>query len=549
MPDSHEPDPSHELQRGRELCERGAWGDAFESLSRADRTTPLGPEDLERLATAAYLIGRDDDFTATLDRAYQGYLEAGEVEAAARCGFWSGFDLQARGETARATGWLGRSRRLVEDRDCVERGYLLLPVVEERLETGDPEAAREVVDRIVTIADRFEDPDLVACARHLEGRVLMDLGRVPDGLALLDEAMVAVASGELSPIMTGLIYCSVIATCQRFYELDRAREWTAALARWCERQPQMVAFSATCLVHRAEVLCLQGAWPDAIEEAHRARERHAHGGGDRPLGAALYQQAEVHRLRGEFREAEEAFRGASRGGRDPQPGLALLRLAQGRVDAADAAIRSALGATRDPLRRAELLSAGIEIDLAADDVADARTALDELEEIADRYESRVLDAMAAQGRGAIDLAEGEAETALAALRHAWRVWRGVEAPHLAARVRVLTGLACRALGDEEGCALEFDAARAAFERLGAAPDLERVEALAGARTERRADPLTPRQTEVLRLVATGKTNRAIAEELFLSQRTVERHVSDILSRLNVSSRAAATAWAYEHDLI
>lgn len=540
---------SDALRRGRVFFEREAWADAFEALSTADHERPLGAADLERLATSAYLIGRDDDFTDALDRAQGAHRDAGEVGPAARCGFWAGFDLMLRGETARATGRLARARRLVQDFDCVERGYLSLPEVEERLGAGDVEAALEVAARIGEIADRFDDPDLVACARHVEGRAALEDGRVREGLALLDEAMVAVASGELSPVMTGLIYCSVISACRRFYELDRAREWTDALAEWCERQPQMIAFSATCLVHRAEVLCLRGAWPDAVEEARRADERHARRAGESPLGAAHYQRGEVLRLRGEFDVAEAAYREASRGGRDPQPGLALLRLAQGKTGAASAAIRRALGAAEDPLRRAELLAARVEIDLAAGDPDGARAARDELAEIAGRYGSEVLGAMADEARGAVDLEDGDVESALAALRRALRVWRRVEAPHPAARVRVLTARACRALGDEDGCALELDAARAEFERLGAAPDLERVESLAGSAGRPETGPLTPRQMEVLRLVTEGKTNQAIAEELFLSRRTVERHVSDILTRLDVSSRAAATAWAYEHNLI
>lgn len=549
MGEDRTPGGSGALREGRALFERELWADAFGAFSEADRKGRLRPEDLEKLATAAYLVGRDDDFTDAMDRALRAYLEVGETAAAARCGFWAGFDLLLRGETAGATGRLSRARRQVEDVDSVERGYLLLPEFEARLAEGDAGAAHEVAARVGEIAERFGDPDLLACARHVEGRAVLDLGRVREGLALLDEAMVAVVSGDLSPIMTGLIYCSVISTCRRFWELDRAREWTAALAEWCARQPQMIAFSATCLVHRAEVLCLQGAWPDAVAEADRARDRHARRAGEEPLGAALYQQAEVHRLRGEFAAAEAAYREASRGGRDPQPGLGLLRLAQGARAAAAASIGRALEAERDPLRRAELLAARVEIDLAADDLDGARAARDELAGIAERYESDALVAMADQARGAVDLADGEPATALSAARRASSVWRRVEAPYLAARARVLAGLACRALGDEEGCGLELDAARAGFQRLGAAPDLERVAALAGAIGSRGAGPLTSRQAEVLRLVAAGKTNRAIADELSISRRTVERHVSDIFTRLHVSSRTAATAWAYEHGLV
>jgi DNA-binding CsgD family transcriptional regulator len=310
-----------------------------------------------------------------------------------------------------------------------------------------------------------------------------------------------------------------------------------------------VAFTAACLVRRAEIMQLHGEWPGAIAEARRACERVTHVPGRTPPAAAFYQQAEVHRLRGEFGRAEASYREASRGGWDPQPGLSLLRLAQGHVETAAAAMRRALGASTEPLARARLLPAHVEIMLAADDVESARSAVAELEEIATKFEASALAAMARQGRGAVHLAEGDAEAALVSLRRAARIWHDLKAPYHAARTRVLVGLACRVLGDDDGCALELEAARAAFAELGAAPDVQRIDRLTRRASSGGAHGLSPRELEVIRLVAAGKTNRAIATDLAISEKTVARHVGNIFTKLGLSTRAAATAYAYEHDLV
>lgn len=537
------------LKRGREAYRRQAWRDAYQALSLADQATPLGIEDLERLATAAYLIGREADFHSHLERAYHAHLEAGHRVRAARCAFWLGLTQLLRGAAGQAGGWLARARRLVGDHDCVERAYLLIPLSEQHLAEGDAHAAQARAAEAVEIGERFADADVVACARHVQGRALIRRGSTRAGLALLDEAMLAVVAGELSPIMTGLIYCSVIAACQQVYALSRAREWTGALARWCERQPEMVAFTGTCLVHRAEIMQFHGAWPDAIVEAGRAFERSSRGAQEKPPAAAFYRQAEIHRLRGEFAAAEEAYRNASRLGCEPQPGLALLRMAQGRSDAALAALRRMLGAAAAPLERAKLLPAHIEIMLAAGEIREARGACGELQQIAKSFESQALGAMAAHAQGAMELADGNAQAAVEPLRRAFEAWQQLEAPYEAARARVLIGLACRSLGDEEAGGLELAAARAAFERLGATPDLARLDSLYEAAVPRRRHGLTPRELQVLRLIAAGKTNKAIAARLSLSERTVDRHVSKILVKLNVPSRAAATAYAYDHKLL
>ena len=541
-----------ELDRGRESYARRAWGEAYESLTRAHRSSPLEADDLELLATAAYMLGRDDDYLGAMERAHHAHLEVREVLPAVRCAFWIGVNRMVRGEMSRATGWFARARRLVdrEERDCVERGYLLIPVMLGAVGAGDWAAASAAAAEATEIAERFGDPDLLALAGHELGHALIRQGRVEEGLRLVDEAMVAATAGELSPIATGLVYCSVIAYCQDLYELRRAREWTEALTQWCEQQPDMVAHTGVCLVHRAEILGLQGAWGDALEEARRARERCAQGMvNQRAVGEAIYLEGEVRRLQGEFGAAEDAYREASRYGREPQPGLALLRLAQGREDAAAAAIRRVTGETSDRLQRVRLLPGYVEVMLAAGATEEAQSGCAELEEISSDLGSAVLGAMSAGARGTVALARGDAGEALVMLRRARQVWQELAVPYEEARVRVLVGLACRELGDEDTAALELEAARGVFARLGAAPDVARVESLSRGRASAEAHGLTPRELEVLRFVAAGETNRAIAAELVLSERTVDRHVSNILTKLGVSSRAGATAYAYEHELV
>jgi DNA-binding CsgD family transcriptional regulator len=541
-----------ELDRGRESYARRAWGEAYESLTRAHRSSPLEAGDLELLATAAYMLGRDDDYLGAMERAHHAHLEVREALPAVRCAFWIGVNRMLRGEMSRATGWFARAQRLVdrEERHCVERGYLLIPVMLGAVGAGDWAAASTAAAEATEIAERFGDPDLLALAGHELGHALIRQGRVEEGLRLVDEAMVAATAGELSPIATGLVYCSVIAYCQDLYELRRAREWTEALTQWCEQQPDMVAHTGVCLVHRAEILGLQGAWGDALEEARRARERCAQGMvNQRAVGEAIYLEGEVRRLQGEFSAAEDAYREASRYGREPQPGLALLRLAQGRDDAAAAAIRRVTGETSDRLQRVRLLPGYVEVMLAAGATEEAQSGCAELEEISSDLGSAVLGAMSAGARGTVAPARGDAGEALVMLRRARQVWQELAVPYEEARVRVLVGLACRELGDEDTAALELDAARGVFARLGAAPDVARVESLSRGRASAEAHGLTPRELEVLRFVAAGETNRAIAAELVLSERTVDRHVSNILTKLGVSSRAGATAYAYEHELV
>ena len=539
-----------ELARGREAAGRLAWADAYTALSLADRSSPLAGEDLELLATAAYLLGRVEENLQALQRAQQIHAEGGDLRRAARCAFWLWFHLINQEELAQASGWLARANRLLEheQQECAERGYMLIPVAFQHVVAGDYTGARRAAARAAAIGRRIGDADLVAFALVLHGRAMVREGRVGEGLALLDEAMVAVVAGELSPPVAGTVYCSMIDACQEISEWRRAHEWTAALTAWCEKQPDMITFTGQCLVHRAEILQLHGAWPQAVEEAKRAGERLVQGADRRVSGAAFYQQAEAYRVLGDFAAADDAYRQASHWGLEPQPGLALLRLAQGRSDAAAAAIRRVLAETSERFRRGKLLPAQVEIMLAVGDRPAAREAADELTGISESYDTPTLRAAAGAAHGAVLLAEGDARAAVVALRGAWQMWRELDAPYEAARVRVLVGLGCRALGDEEAAALDLDAARSVFAQLGAAPDLARLERLDGRRAASRHG-LTMRELQVLGLLAAGKTNHAIASDLVLAEKTVDRHVSNIYTKLGVSSRAAATAYAYRQGLL
>jgi DNA-binding NarL/FixJ family response regulator len=540
-----------ELERGRNSYAGQLWTDAYESLSAADRSHPLGGEDLELLATSAYMIGREVEYLRLLERAHRAHLDSDRALAALRCAFWIGVTLAQKGEIGQASGWLGRAQRLLEreEGERVERGYLLLPIIFEREAGGDLEAAAATAAEAAAIGERFGDADLFALAAHEQGHVLIRNGHPSDGLRLLDEVMVAVTAGELSPIVSGIVYCGVILACQDAHEVRRAGEWTAALSNWCERQPDLVAFTGRCLVHRAEIMQLHGSWLEALEEARRAAERCLEGENPAAAGEACYRQGEIRRLIGDSSAAEEAYREASRLGREPQPGLALLRLAQGKVDAAAAAIRRVAAETAEPGNRVGLLPACVEIMLATGDLKAARGACRELESIADGHESDAVGAMAAQARGTVALAEDDVQSALASLRRAERAWQDVKAPYETARVRELLALACRQQGDDDTATLELEAARDAFAELGAAADLARTNSLVGDTATADSHGLTQRELEVLRHLAAGESNKAIAAELVVSVRTVDRHVSNIFAKLGVSSRAAATAYAHEHRLI
>jgi DNA-binding CsgD family transcriptional regulator/tetratricopeptide (TPR) repeat protein len=536
------------VRHGRQAFEQRRWGEAHRLLQAADRDAPLGADDLERLAIAACLMGRDDDSEAFGARAHQAFLDREEWEAAARTAFWLGFALSGRGAAAPASGWFARAGRLLDEHqlDSVVRGYLLIPVAIRRIVQGDPSAGHATFTEAAEIARRFADRDLASVACHGRGRALIRLGRVADGVALLDEAMASVIAGEVTPLVAGDVYCSVLEGCQETFDVQRASEWTASLARWCASQSDLVRYRGECLHYRAEVLQLRGQWNDAGRDAEGACALLL----SRPAaGAAFYRRGEIHRLRGEFAKAEDAYARAHERGRKPQPGLSLLRLAQGRIDAAAASIRSALLDTDARISRARLLPAAVDILLAAGDVAAARAASEELSGIAATVPAPLLAAASAHAAGAVLLAEGDIEGASASLRHARDTWRELAMPYEEAHTCLLLATVCERRADHDGRRLEIETARRIFMRLGAAACLGSLVAASERPTQRRIGSLSDREAQVLRLLAAGKTNRAIADELFISDKTVARHVSNIFDKLGVSSRTGATAWAFQHNLL
>jgi DNA-binding NarL/FixJ family response regulator len=470
---------------------------------------------------------------------------------AAKSAFWITFHLGNRGEMAQAGGWVARLSRALQDEpaDSAAYAYLLAPTAFHEVTSGQYDKGRSTSEQAIQIARRHKDPDVLALALTLQGRALLRQGHVPEGLASLDEAMVGVLADSVSPVVAGTVYCTVIDGCQEIAELRRMSEWTTALTSWCDKQSEMVTFTGQCLVHRAEVLRLHGFWGEAVEQAERACERFALAAEPYAVGAAHYQQGEVRRLRGNFKAAEEAYRRAAEAGHDPQPGLALLRLAQGRTDAAVAAIGRVLAQTTEDMLRPRLLEAQVEILLAAGDLMGASNAATELTSLAAAIATPALRAAAEQANGSVLLAEGDGQAALTALQSAYQLWRDLEATYQTARIRVIMGRACGLLCDDEGAQMEWKAARTMFTQLGAAPDLATLETVSGSERVERRHGLTNRELEVLRLLATGITNAAIARRLFLAEKTVDRHVSNIFLKLGVSSRAAATAYAYQHELV
>ena len=536
------------VARGRTAAQRRAWGDAFAAFAAADGTAALQAGDLQLWAIAAYLVGQVDTAVEALARAFHAHRDDGDPAAAVRCGFWIFFILTARGDVALAGGWQTRCERLLASlpADAAEHGYLLCSAAF-RLATvareyGDAQAA---ADQAAEIGRRARDDDLVALGLNVAGRAAIWDGRVAEGFVRLDEAMVAVVSGELSPPTAGAVYCSLIEACEEVADVRRAGEWTGALTRWCERQEGMVTFTGQCLTHRATILRRSGDWRAAAEHAAHACERFAGAADEAATGMALYELAEVHRVRGDLAAAEDAYRRAGAWGHDPQPGLALVRLAQGRAGTAAATMRRLLTERTDAIERVKLLPAQVEAMLAVGDRPAATAAAAELADHAATYGTDALHAEADRAQGAVLLAEGDAAAAAVLLRKACGTWRALAAPYETARTRMLISLACSQLGDHDTAALERDAAGRAFTDLGAAADLARLSASGGGP----AHGLTSRELEVLRLVATGRTNQAIADELYVAVKTVDRHVASILAKLRVPSRTAATAFAYEHDLL
>jgi DNA-binding CsgD family transcriptional regulator len=537
------------MERVGQAVRTGPWLEVYEDLSARDPVS-LSAVELDALAEAAWWLCKTDEGIAARRRSYAAFRDAGDNRGAARTAARLFHEHFYRGESAVAVGWLRRGFRHVEpDPACVEWGWLRMAEAELHLHQGPLEQAVEGAGQAIQTARAHGDADLAAVAMQLQGRALVAQGRIHEGLALLDEAMTCVLAGELAPLYTGWVYCSVILACKDLADLRRASEWTEAARAWCEALPATTPYSqGLCRIYRGEVLALRGAWAEAEAEMRRAhQELLPH----KPQGAAeaSYGVGEVLRRRGDLSGAEQAFVRAQQLGWDPQPGMALLRLAQGRVDAAAAALRSALASpTVDRFARARLLAARVDVAIAAGALDDARAAARELAVTADGLASAVVRATASMAQGALHLAEGDPAAALEDLRAALTGWRALALPYEQAQARLLIGTTQRMLGDQESGRIEIDAARAGFDRLGAAADARHAAAL----LQRGRAPrpvLTDREVEVLRLVAAGRINRESAGALHLSQYTVARHMQNIFAKLGVSSRAAATSHAIERGLL
>ena len=528
-----------------------AWILAADQFRVADELRSLSAADLDRAAQCTYLIGSEDQCIRLLERAITAHLADGRPDRAGQSTFWLAYILSDLGEAARTAGWLARAERALSAQrstDAVRavRALLTLPPAIGTLLGGDPEAALMTLTAAREIGLECGHRDLVALSGIGVGQARILLGHTRDGLAVLDETMVSVTTGEVSPIATGILYCAAIITCHETYQLRRAAEWTRALGDWCDAQPDLVPFRGQCLVHRAEMLHLHGAWRDAMEQARLACRRLSEPVANPAIGMAHYELAELHRVRGEFSAADAAYRRAALAGHEVHPGLARLRLAQGNLDSARAGIDRALSESTS-LYRPRMLEAAVEVAIVDGNVVGARRFAEELDAVASRAESTALTAMAAQAFGAVLFAEGDSRQALDRLRTAWRLWQDLDAPYSCAQVRVLQGRCCDALGDRDTAMMEFESAATLFRELGATNDLEQLRRY----VPRPSTPagLTPREVEVLRVVAAGRTNREIAETLVLSEKTVARHLSNIFAKLDVSSRSAATAYAYEHNLM
>ncbi|GAA2146628.1 LuxR C-terminal-related transcriptional regulator [Nocardioides koreensis] len=536
------------IGRAREAFDKQAWRRAYDELSAAAVVEPLEVDDLERLASAAYLAGLSEASRSAWISAHETCAHVGDVARAVRCAFWLAFALLNGGDLARGGGWVDRAQRLLDDRkiDCVERGYLRYAAGLRAAFSGEARAGYEAFHAAAEIGVLFRDPELAALARIGEGRCLIWFDRVDEGVALLDEAMVAIEAHDVSAIAIGDAYCTAIEGCTEVFDVRRAHTWTAALSRWVDGQPELMLYRGQCLIHRAEMLYLRGDWDAAADQLEEAYRRLADPVGQR-RGAAAYLKGDLHRLRGQDRAAEAEFQLASELGRDPQPGLALLRLATGKVEAAAASIRRAYHEAGDPVSRARLAAGYVEITLASGDVAAARSAADELGAVAGLLERPLPTALHLQVLGAVLLAEDQPEPALSALRRALAGWRELDAAYEAARTRMLIAAACRAVGDDDGAEMELAGAIPVFDRLNAVRD--GAAARAGLHLAARpSSGLTSREEEVLAHIAKGLTNRQIAERLVVSEKTVATHVGHILTKLGLPSRAAATAYAYEHGL-
>ena len=521
------------------------WVARYDELSAGREA--LGAEELDELGLAAWFLGREADSVQAWSDAHEAYLAAGDTDAAIRCAFWLCYTLGQHADYVRAGAWMARLIDLAGDTPTARSGAAaLLCRAVATFEFGGVEESVELSGRAIRLAHSAGDLDLEVLATMALGRSLVASGDPRAGFACLDRVMLTISTEGVSDRVAGPAYCAVIASCLDRWDVERARVWTRDLSDWCDAQRGLEPFRGECSVHRATVLQLVGEWTEAAVtlSAVTLSERR-----EQTLENAVYGLGELHRLAGRATEAEDAYRQAGALGREVQPGLALLRRDGGRAAAARSGIARALEAGPAPRTRTELLAAQVELELDGGDLAVAERASAALRDLANTFDTPYLQAQADRAEARVRLATDAPDAALPLLRRSWAAWRRLDAPYDAAITRVLLGRASRALGDEEAAQLEFDAARTVLTDLGAAPDLARLERIAvpGARSDA-AGGLTRREVEVIRLIASGRSNREIADHLFLSERTVARHVSNILAKLGVANRAGATAFAFEHGL-
>jgi class 3 adenylate cyclase len=498
------------LSAGKAALGRHAWQEAFDLLTSADRDGRLSGSDLETLAEASFFAGRAGLAIDIKERAFKAHLEAGDEIRAAYLGLDIAHDYGNAGKFSIASAWGGRGGRLLEGKpESYAHGYLALVLSEKAGASGEIEAALASAEQAVEIAARTNHADLHAAALVQLGTLKIGTGAASDGMAMMEEASFAAVNGELSPFATGATCCRMIAACRDLTDYRRASEWTEATEKWCERQ-SIAGFPGVCRIHRAEVVAVGGAWDRAEQELRRAADELAGFNAIPPLADGLYALGEIRRLKGDFQGAETAFREAHGLGRTPQPGLALIRFAEGKTRAAASAINSAVKEeTWDQWARARLLPAQVEIAIEAGDVALARAAADELARIVDTYPSPALQAGKRQALGRVLLAEGEPAAAAQEFRAAIRLWREVAAPYEVAKGRALLGQALRALDDEDDSDLELEAARDEFERLGAKPDAIAASKDLRAAADRRSGPVQIRKTFMFTDIV-GSTNLAEA---------------------------------------
>lgn len=527
------------------------WTETYTSLFKADKERALEPVELETLALAAFLTGKDTECFEILERAHHGYLNREKTEKAVRCAFWLGLMLINAGEKARGSGWMARIERLLSDEqrpECAEKGLLLIPSALGALSSGEAANAQKHFEQAVIIGEKFGDIDLIALGRLGKGQAMIQQGIVAKGIKLLDETMIIVETEEIFPLVKGIIYCAVIETCRKIWDLRRAQEWTLVLSRWIDSQPDILPFRGQCLVRRAEIFQLHGEWPIALEQSHDACKLLTQPPGQPAAGEAYYLQAELKRLLGDFEEAERCYMEAAKWGKKPQPGLALLRLEQGLNGDAETSIGNTLKETKEIKRRAELLPGFVKIMLAVKRTEEAQQATKDLQLIAVKFNTPYLYAISSYCQGSVLIEEGNFQLSLEHLNKALKIWDTLHLPYESALTRELIGLVYRELNDKDNSNLELAAAKWVYGQLNAQPDLDRINMMKNGSSGHESHGLSLRELQVLRLVISGKTNKSVAGELFISERTVDRHVSNIFNKLNVSSRVEATSFAFKNQI-